>query len=227
CRVVQFRALPADEMVTFLMERYSLEHREAVLFARLSGGILGVAISYAISAAKKERRSEVLRVVQQLDRTDLARVSFMGEGFLREAKRSLDELKARQKRELDDLKKQMGNADIPSGVKKRVEQRHKREATHEEHQGFLDILSILVSWYRDIIMLSETGREDLLTNLDQVLLLKEHADRLTGADACRCLDVIEETRQYLRFNVNMQLAFETMLFKVRDIVAVREASLYP
>jgi DNA polymerase-3 subunit delta' len=223
CRIVQFKSLPVDDTISFLMERHALSRDEAELITRLSGGILGVAMSFATSPAKKERRMVVLGVAQRVDRVDLARISFMAEDFLRETKRPLDELKARQKREFEELIKQMGQNDIPAGIKKRLEQRHKREIGHEEHQGFLDVLGVLASWYRDIMLLHETGREDLLTNRDQILLVKEHTDTLTSAEACACLDAIERTRQYSRFNVNMQLAFETMLFKIHDVVAVQEA----
>lgn len=223
CRIVQFKSLPVDDIISFLMHRYSMRRDEAELATHLSGGILGSAISFAVSPAKKERRMAVLRAAQQIDRVDLARISFMAEDFLNETKRPLGELKIKQKQEFDELKKKMGQAEIPAGVKKRLEQRHKREAGHEEQQGFLDVLNVLASWYRDIMLLHETGREDILSNLDQTLLVKEHTDILTSAEACMCLDVIEKTRQYSRFNVNMQLAFEEMLFKIHETVAVQEA----
>ncbi|MBI4733784.1 MAG: DNA polymerase III subunit delta' [Rubrobacteridae bacterium] len=227
CRIVQFRALTMVELVKFLSERHGLAHEEAVLASRVNNGILGNAIAFTASPAKKARRAAILQAVQRIDRMDLAGVSFMAEDFLREIKRPLEELKTKQKRDMDDLKKQMGQADIPAGVKKRMELHHKREIAHEEHQGFIDILNVVTSWYRDILLLHETNREDILVNFDHILLIKEHADRITSIEACSCLKTIEETKQYSRFNVNIQLAFETMLFKVHDIVAVQETLLYP
>jgi DNA polymerase-3 subunit delta' len=226
CRIVQFKSLPLDETVSFLMSRYTISSEEAELAARLNGGILGAAISFATSPSKRERRASVLHIAQKIDRADLAEVSFMAETLLREIKRPLDELKAKQKRDIDEIKERSGQTEIPSGVKKKIEQRQKRETSHEEGQGFMDILGVLASWYRDIMLLQETNNQEMLVNRDQTQLIREYAGVLTSADACKCLEVIEETRQYSRFNVNMQLAFETMLFKIHDVVAVRDASYF-
>jgi DNA polymerase III subunit delta' len=226
CRIIQFKALPIYELVRFLSNRLGCSEEEAILAARVGNGIMGDAIAYAISPAKKMRRALVLQALQKIDRMDLAGVSLLAEDFVRETKRSLDEIKAKQKRDMEEMKSITGQNEIPSGVKKRLEQRHKRELTHEEHQGFIDIINTIASWYRDILLLHETGREDMLANVDSLLLAKEHTDRVTGVEACSCLETVEETRQYSRFNVNMQLAFESMLFKIYDIVAVQEAPLY-
>ncbi|MCL6472309.1 MAG: DNA polymerase III subunit delta' [Firmicutes bacterium] len=223
CRLVQFRPLPVSEMISFLVERYNLSYEEAALATRLSGSILGNAISFAISPVKKERRKKVLRIVQDIDRFDLAGLTFVAEELLGEVKRPLNELKEKHKKEISELKSQFNLGNIPPQIKKRIEQRQKRELSYEEHQGFEEILGIMVSWFRDIILLKETGREDLLLNKDYILAVKETVELLTSQDIYRCLQIIEETKQYLRFNVNMQLAFETMLFKIHDVIKVQNS----
>lgn len=223
CRLVQFRPLPAGEMISFLIERYDLSYDEAALATKLSGSIMGNAISFAISPIKKERRKKVMRIVQDIDRFDLAEITFVAEELLGEVKRPLNELKEKHKKEISELKSQFNLGNIPSQIKKRIEQRQKRELSHEEHQGFEEILGAMASWFRDIILLKDTGREDLLLNKDYILAVKEAVELLTGQDVYRCLQIIEETKQYLRFNVNMQLAFETMLFKIRDVIAVQNS----
>ncbi len=223
CRMVQFKSLPASEMISFLAGRYNLSYDEAILATKLSGGILGTAVSFATSAIKKERRKAILKVVQGLDRFDLARLTFVAEDFVSEIKKPLAELKDKHKKELKELKAQLNLGDIPLQVRRRIEQRQKRELSREEHQGFEDILNILVSWYRDIILLKEADRQDLLTNQDCILALRECVDLLTSEDVYKCLQIIEKTKQYLRFNVNMQLAFETMLFKIHDVIAVQNS----
>lgn len=223
CRLVQFRAIPAGEMISFLVARHGVGEKEAALATRLSGGILGTAMSFAKSSSKKTRRRAVLGIAQAIDRMDLARVSFAAEELASEVKRPLDELKDAHKKELSDLKGQFGAKDKASKqAVTRLEQRHKREISREEHQGFEEILNILASWYRDLLLSKETGRDDVLTNQDHVRLVHEHAELLSSRDVYKCLQIIEETKQYLRFNVNMHLAFETMLFKIYDVVAVKQ-----
>lgn len=224
CRQVQFRSIAAQEMIVFLINKYGLSYDKASLATKLSSGVLGTAISFATSAAKKERRKKVLGIIRDIDRFDLARLSFIAEEFLSEVKRPLDELKVKHKKEVSELKEQFGLKGIPSHIKKRLEQRHKREISREEHQGFEEILNILISWFRDIILLKETDRQDLLTNQDRILEIKERVDLLTGADVYECLQIIEEAKQLLRFNVNMQLTFETMLFKIHEVITVQNSS---
>lgn len=226
CRQVQFRPIPAGEMISFLADRYKLGYDEAALATKLSGGILGAAISFATSPSKKGRRKTILNIAQDTDRADLARLSFIAEELIREIKKPLDELKAAHKKEIAELKEQYDAKDVPVRTIKRIEQRQKRELGKEEHQGFEDVLTILTSWFRDIILLKETGREDLLTNQDQILAVKEHVDLFSSEDMNRCLQIIEETRQHSRFNVNMQLAFEDMLFGIHDVLAVQEDAFF-
>ncbi|MDI6716320.1 MAG: DNA polymerase III subunit delta' C-terminal domain-containing protein, partial [Actinomycetota bacterium] len=83
-----------------------------------------------------------------------------------------------------------------------------------------------ISWFRDIILLKETDREDLLTNQDLILAVKEFADLFASEDVFRCLQAIEETKQSLRFNVNMQLALETMLLKIHEIISIPEDAYF-
>ncbi len=223
CRMVQFKPLPANEMISFLANKYSLSYDEAILATKLSGGILGIAISFATSPIKKERRKMVLKVIQDIDRFDLAKLTFIAEDFVSEIKKSLNELKEKHKKEFAELKVQLNLGDIPVQAKRRIEQRQKRELSREEHQGFEEILNTLVSWYRDVILLKEAGRQDLLTNQDCILAIREHIDLLTSENVYECLQIIEETKQQLRFNVNMQLAFETMLFKIHDVLSVQNS----
>ena len=165
----------------------------------------------------------VLKVIQGIDRFDLAKLTFIAEDFVSEIKKSLNELKEKHKKEFAELKVQLNLGDIPVQAKRRIEQRQKRELSREEHQGFEEILNTLVSWYRDVILLKEAGRQDLLTNQDCILAIREHIDLLTSENVYECLQIIEETKQQLRFNVNMQLAFETMLFKIHDVLSVQNS----
>lgn len=227
CRLVQFRPIPATEMASFLADKHGLSCDEASIATKLSGGILGSAISFATSPSKKDRRKMVLKVVQGIDRLDPAELTFTAERLIKEIKKPLDELKEGHKKEIQELKGLYGKKDTPSHIIKRLEQRQKRELSREEHQGFEEVLNILISWYRDIILLKETAREDLLTNQDQIMAVKEHADLQTSADVHRCMQIIEETKRYSRFNVNIQLAFETMLFKINEALAVTDAHYIP
>jgi DNA polymerase-3 subunit delta' len=226
CRQIQFRSIPARVMVSFLIDKHGLSYDEASLATKLSSGVLGAAISFATSVAKKERRKKVLGIARDIGRFDSARLSFTAEELLFEVKRPLGELKEKHEKELRALKEQFGSKGAPSQVKHYIEQRHKREITREEHQGFEEILTIMISWFRDVAFLKETGRQDLLTNQDRILDVSEHADLLTCADISKCLQILEETKQLLRFNVNMQLAFETMLFKIHSVVAVQRPSYF-
>jgi DNA polymerase-3 subunit delta' len=221
CRLVRFQSIPAPQVTSFLIERYNAHPDEALLATRLSDGILGTAISFVMSPAKHARRKAIISAARSLDRAYLAQVSFVAEEFVGELKKPLEELKTRHKRELDELKEQFSPKDKPKQIINRLEDRHKRELSREEHQGYDDILTILVSWYRDVILVKETGRSDVLTNQDYEQAIREHADLLSSKDIYRCLQILEETKQYSRFNVNMQLAFETMLFKIHDVVAVQ------
>lgn len=77
------------------------------------------------------------------------------------------------------------------------------------------LLDILLLWFRDILILKETGNEDKLINLDKIPWLKAHAEGFTFSLVQDMIELIENTRTMIKNNVNYQLAVENMLIDIQ------------
>lgn len=102
-------------------------------------------------------------------------------------------------------------------INRRYEQKHKRELNRWEQGGFEKVLSVFASWYRDLMVLKETASEELLINIDQVERLKGSVSQFDPERIQKAINIIEKTKEMLSYNVNVQLAFETMLFELQEV----------
>lgn len=79
-----------------------------------------------------------------------------------------------------------------------------------------EVLTWILSYVRDIMVYKETGREELITNLDKANNIKDMASMFSFNGLSDIIDVVNETRQRLERNVNTSLTFNTMLLKFLD-----------
>ncbi|NLV88426.1 MAG: DNA polymerase III subunit delta' [Tissierellia bacterium] len=84
---------------------------------------------------------------------------------------------------------------------------------NENKENTEEILDIMVYWFRDLLILKETGNTDLLINKDMV----ERLSNQTFVDLNRINDIIyriDETKINIKRNVNFNLLIETMLLSI-------------
>lgn len=84
---------------------------------------------------------------------------------------------------------------------------HDREKTEK----FLDFLS---SWFRDLLVLRESGKEEYLINLDYREWLKSEIPLFSTSLVIEIVDELEKVRKLLIRNVNFRLALEVLLLKI-------------
>ena len=77
-------------------------------------------------------------------------------------------------------------------------------------------LETLQIWYRDLLLLLE-GKEEHLINQDLKLQLGQMAAQYDWLGVLRSLNLIEDTRRALEFNVNLELAWMVLLFKLKRL----------
>ena len=79
---------------------------------------------------------------------------------------------------------------------------------YEEH------LDSMLFWFRDLLILRETGSEELLINQDKKIKLQRHLYNIEYDKISNIIGVIEKTKIDIKANVNFQLAIEMMLLDI-------------
>lgn len=80
-----------------------------------------------------------------------------------------------------------------------------------------DILDIIITVIRDVIIYKEIGDEDLLINSDKTLEIKDLANMFSSSKLNDMIRIVEETRNTLKNNVNSSLAFITMVLRMQEV----------
>lgn len=79
------------------------------------------------------------------------------------------------------------------------------------------IFDIMMSWFRDIMVLKHVKDRKTLINRDLYDSLVEESQRLSYDRLCRIIDEINSTQEKLRFNANFQLTMEVMLLNIQEV----------
>ena len=87
----------------------------------------------------------------------------------------------------------------------------------EDNKDFVDvILNVMISFYRDIMVLKEAGNENILINSDKKGIIFNNAQVLTLNKLLNNIETIEASRRALRQNANYLLVIENLLFKLQE-----------
>jgi DNA polymerase-3 subunit delta' len=80
-----------------------------------------------------------------------------------------------------------------------------------------ETLTWMLSFIRDVLVYKETGKEELIINLDKINEVKELASLFSFTSLNDIIEIVNKTRQKLERNVNPSLTFSTMLLNFLDI----------
>ncbi|SKC83746.1 DNA polymerase III subunit [Maledivibacter halophilus] len=80
-----------------------------------------------------------------------------------------------------------------------------------------EILDFFIIWFRDLLLLSETGEEEHLLNIDKIDILRLHANKLPSENFCEFIEIVEKIRKNIDANVNFSLSIETMLLNLQEV----------
>lgn len=88
----------------------------------------------------------------------------------------------------------------------------------EEEKGYaVEMLDIMVSWFRDLLVLQKTGDGRYLINRDKARTLKTQTGILSISQIYDIVKRVEDTKLDLNKNVNYQLAIELLLLKIQEL----------
>lgn len=79
-----------------------------------------------------------------------------------------------------------------------------------------EVLTWFLSYIRDVLIYKETGKEELIVNLDKLPIIKDIASMFSFSRLNDIIVIVNETRQKLERNVNYSLTFNSMLLKFLD-----------
>ncbi|MDR5659220.1 DNA polymerase III subunit delta' [Serpentinicella sp. ANB-PHB4] len=87
----------------------------------------------------------------------------------------------------------------------------------EEKEHIDEILDLIISWYRDLLIYKETETVGLLMNIDHIEMIRKYAKEVTFNQLKSVIYLVEEKKKQLKSNINYNLGIETMLIELETI----------
>lgn len=78
------------------------------------------------------------------------------------------------------------------------------------------ILGVMLLFYRDLLILKKTGKENMLINSDKKDIIVDNAGRFSVPKLMKNIAVIEKTLKNIKQNANYQLSIEVMLMRIQE-----------
>ena len=171
-----------------------------------------------IKALSEENMLELLTKSHGLETDDaklLAKVSNGRFGWAIEAAKNPAILGDRQKA-VDTLIRTIdGDLEEKFKVSQELSSAHNRD-----RRKLPDTLILWLSWWRDLLMISE-GNSELIVNLDWHEQLKERQPRFTSKDIASHMEKLGETVDYLNQNSNARITLDVLMLSLEEPRATR------
>ncbi len=212
CQVVAFRHIPASEAAAILVQHTGATAQEAAVAIQACGGSVTKAVRFLKSNERLAFRRNVISSLEQLaDADDLDVLSVAG-SLVTAANAPLDDVRREQEEVLAD------NADfLQKKALRMLETQHKRTLSQMSFEYLGQLLSIVRSWLRDVMMVC-AGAPELIINADVESGIEHAAHRTDEARVCRALECVATAEDAISYNVSPQLSIEAMLFEIREVL---------
>lgn len=89
---------------------------------------------------------------------------------------------------------------------------------NEEKEYIDEILDILISWYRDLMVYKETSNVDFIINCDKIEEIIFQSNQVNLWQIKDIIFIIDKAKNNLRSNVNYQLNIEVMLLNIQEVL---------
>lgn len=218
CQPVVFSPVPVPVLTAELVSRHGLAEREAALLARVSGGNLAYAQELATSASAQRQRAGLLDLARDLPKlglwdTEVALDELMATVEARAGERT-GELETEFTRALE----WAADARTKAWLKKRHEDRVKRQQRRLVTGGLQLALRILAGWYRDLALMA-VGAEQGVLNQDRFEELRASAVPGRSLAYTRAVEAADKAQERLRYNVDARLAIGDMFRSVKEALS--------
>lgn len=219
CQIVEFRPLSDVEVVTFLRDERQLDELRATALARLASGSIERAERLAADARGPGRRDEYLTRSAMIVGGRPTEASDARQAFLAALAGHQAEIKAALRTELErrlgELAQQFEDKRDLEWHEASAKERARREERRLTRLAAQDALDVLISWVRDLWVVS-CAAADVLWNCDREVDVRRSAVGSPDYYA-RLLTVALRTRKDLSLNVDQKLALQALFARFEEV----------
>lgn len=212
CQCVYIFPLTTDQVAEKLCSNHGVDSEEAKLLSQISGANLTKAL-YMQTDIFKQKREKIIAMLRDLEQEGLRQkiedVDTLLEILGSEKEIVEADLNRAYKEYVQDFEEE-----LTSAHKKMLQEQNKAKADSMYRDSIDEVLRILLYFWRDILIYSQTGQESLLINSDINNIVKRFASRFTNKVVLEQIKKINSYRQAIEGNVNLKISFESLFLKM-------------
>jgi len=215
CQPVVFSAVPAPALAADLARRYEVPLADAALIARVSGGNLSYARELVTSESARRERSLLLDLARDLPSAGLMDTQIALDEVIATVEGRAGERSTELEAELARGLEWAGDARTKSWLKKRHEERVKRQQRRLYTQGLRTVTHVFAGWYRDLALVA-VGAEAGVLNQDRLAELRAAAPTASLSAYTQAVAAVGKAQERLRYNVDARGAIGDMFQSIKE-----------
>ena len=210
CSVVPFRHIPASEAAAILSQRSGASHELAKIAIEACGGSITRGAEFLKSNERMAFRARVLETMAMLGDADMWDVVSAASELVVLAKAPLDSVRAAAEAELSENADFLGKLAI-----RQIEKKNKRELSARSLQLFRQILAIIGSYLRDVLVVCAQV-PDLVINYDVRSAIEDTASRTSEARVAKALACVQKCDEAISYNVSPETCLDALLLEIGE-----------
>jgi DNA polymerase-3 subunit delta' len=215
CQPVAFSPVPIPMLAADLVARFGMGENEAALLARVSGGNLDHARELATSESARRQRDGLLDLARDLPRLGLLDTQIAADDLMATVEARATERVGELEAELTRALEWAGDARTKGWLKKRHEERVKRQQRRLVTSGLQTVTRTLAGWYRDLALVS-AGADEGVQSQDRLEELRASALPGRALAYTRAVEAAQRAQERLRYNVDARCAIGDMFRNIKE-----------
>ena len=82
----------------------------------------------------------------------------------------------------------------------------------------INILDMLINYFRDIMLLKENVDKSMLINIDKLTFLQNMSKKITYSQVSKIIDIIEDIKIKIRSNCNFSISIQVMALNIYEVI---------
>lgn len=205
CQPIKFGRLRAESVARILETDYQIDPQRAAVAADLAGG----QVTRGLEFADPERMDAVLNVVRSLHALPARMAAY--ERLLSFFAQRKDDLNEEAEQNISSA-----GQELSSTIKNSIGDLRKSYVDRYYREFLNDCFGLLLTFYRDTLVLKETNAEELIINRNRIDLLHEKADAMSVPAIMQNMENIEDASEYCSHYVGEDRVFMDLLLRLRN-----------
>ena len=85
-------------------------------------------------------------------------------------------------------------------------------------ENIVDTLDIMITYFRDIMIIKENANREMIINIDQLIYLQNLNIKISYSQVSTIIDIIEGTKKKLNSNCNFNISLQVMALNIHEVI---------